>query len=139
MNENLSKEVFEVHMRYLKESVDSLRDCFIKLDHRLDEQDKILLRNTVTVEIHEKRSTNLEAIHKETVDTLQAMSRRISEMEDDILPIKKHVESVSSFMSFLSFFSENKRLLIRLALYIILTICGLYYGTRPEVVKFLLR
>jgi hypothetical protein len=139
MRENLSKEIFEVHMKYLKESVDSLRDSFIKLDHRLDEQDKILLRNTVTVEIHEKRSTSLESIQQEAIQTLQIMSRRISEMEADIIPIKNHVESVKSFMGFISFFSDNKKLLIRLGLYIILIICGLYYGTKPEVVKFLLR
>jgi hypothetical protein len=42
-------------------------------------------------------------------------------------------------MGFISFFSDNKKLLIRLGLYIILIICGLYYGTKPEVVKFLLR
>jgi hypothetical protein len=61
----------------------NLEDKLDRLDERLDSMDKILERNTASLEIHMKRSDMLENYVKDHV------------VKSELEPIKKHVNQVT--------------------------------------------
>lgn len=60
-----------------KDIVGRVLDKLDKVDSRLNDIDKTLVRNTVSLEEHMKRSDNLE--------------KMITKVESDMLPLQKHV------------------------------------------------
>jgi hypothetical protein len=65
------------------ERISNLEEKLDKLDYRLDSIDKTLERNTVSLELHMKRTDLLERYVKEQV------------VEKDLTPIKDHVLKVT--------------------------------------------
>lgn len=68
-----------------RDDFDKLEGMIIKLDDRIDNVDKTLVRNTVSLEEHVKRTDMLESYVKE----------RVSYVNGEFEPIKKHVNQVT--------------------------------------------
>ncbi len=71
---------------------DKLEGMIIKLDDRLDNVDKTLIRNTVSLEQHIKRTDILESYVKDQI------------VQKDLEPIKKHVSMITDAIKGIFFF-----------------------------------
>jgi len=98
-----SKEeaLIEVHMDHINNRLDKFDNLFSKLFDRQDEFSRILERNTVIVDEHHKRSTNLETIVNSIKSALEALANKftllendVNKIEADVEPIKAHVKNV---------------------------------------------
>lgn len=107
-DKNVDREVFEVHMKNLYKRLDEQSSLTTKLFQKQDEMNTVLTKNTVVVNQHHQRSTNLESVVEKVVETLEKISVRLglveSELktvESELKPIKVHVSSVSKIVAFL--------------------------------------
>ena len=62
------------------DKLEKLDDKIEKLDDKLDSVDKTLVRNTISLEIHEKRTTELEIF--------------VKLLESELKPVKTHVDRI---------------------------------------------
>ena len=129
-----SKEqtVIDAHMSHLNNRLDRFDDLLDKLFDRQEEMAKILERNTVTVEEHHKRSTNLEILVNSLKSALDALASKftlledeVEEIKDDVTPIKNHVSEVSSVMHFLAWTPKFIKAII-----LIITLVTTVYGLK---------
>ena len=149
--ELLSKDVFEIYMKLTKDSLDELKDKTGLLFHKLDQHEKTLVRNTVTVEDHKRRSENIEERQEEFLslvsnikdqlstisESLIKIDNRVTDIEDDMTPIKTHITEVKNVTNFLNLIYTNRGLIIKIVLTLFAAISGVYYGvdTTAETVK----
>jgi hypothetical protein len=110
-----TKDVLEAHLYHIRESLADLKEGFRTLTKVQRSQERILLRNTITVEEHKKRSDHLESNQEEFVATQKAMIKSIEELTNrvqavdyELQPIKRHVKTVSKLTGFIIAFDENK-------------------------------
>lgn len=141
-----TRELMEVNLRYIKENIAELKEISKGVLNTLQEHEKILLRNTITVEDHKRRSDLSDARHEEflktqlkMIETLQDLSnrfsegelevsRKISDIERDLAPIKTHVQTVGKFMTFLVMLDENKWTIAKILGFIIAVCLTIYMG-----------
>lgn len=131
----LTKEVFEVHLEYLRKDLTEIRTGIIRLNDRVDAQDKTLLRNTITVEEHQRRSTMLEESQSEIIDTLKSISDAVGAVkaqangiEEELIPIKNHTQQVNKFLRLLIVIDENKALIGKIIMFTTIIIISLWAG-----------
>jgi chromosome segregation ATPase len=62
------------------DKLEKLDDKIEKLDDKLDSVDKTLVRNTISLEIHEKRTNELEIF--------------VKLLESELKPVKNHVDRI---------------------------------------------
>jgi len=141
-NEGISKDVFEVHMQYTKEGIEELKKNTGLIFHKLDTQEKTLVRNTITVEDHKRRSDNMEERQREFLsvvnkitfqlsdisDSLVHINARVDEIEDDIGPIKDHIVEVKKVTGLMTMLYDNKGLIGKVIMFSIVILSAVYYG-----------
>lgn len=120
--EFLHRDVFDVHMRYIQTSLDSIRDMSVKIADRLETQERTLYRNTITVEEHHKRSTNIEHRQEEFVLALRSITNDITTIVakltiigNELEPIKAKADMNDKFINRLLWIKDNKALIFKLA------------------------
>jgi chromosome segregation ATPase len=142
MKESLSKEVFEVHIQYTKEALEDLKKSVGLIFHKIDQQEKTLTRNTITVEQHEKRSLHIEQRQDESLKVIEelhkgmiaqkkafeALADRFTVFEQELTPIKTHVKEVKKITTLFSLLYDNKILIVKIIVFITLILLGFYYG-----------
>jgi len=118
----LSKEVFEVHIGYTKEALDDLKKTTSLICHKIEEHEKTLVRNTISLEEHKKRSLHIEERQDNVLSlisdikeafsgftvTLQHIDSRMGHIESEIEPIKDHIEEVKNITKLLNILYQNK-------------------------------
>lgn len=138
----LSKEVFEVHIGYTKEALDDLKKTTSLIYHKIEEHEKTLVRNVVSLEEHKKRSLNIEERQDSVLElisdikeafsaftvTLQHVDNRIGVIESDIEPIKQHIEEVKNITKLLNILYQNKGLIVKVVVFISVIVFGSYLG-----------
>ena len=130
-----TKDVIEAHLYYVRESLTDLKETNRSILKRLNTTEKILLRNTVTVEDHKKRSDIADANHaefvkvqREVIDSLQSLSLKVSHIDSELKPIKVHVKSVSRIMKLFIAMDENKMTIAKILGFIIVVAMTAYFG-----------
>ena len=83
----LSKEVFEVHIKYNRDSLEELKKSSHLIFHKLDDHEKTLYRNTASLEEHKKRS-----LHRE--DRQDAVIELINETNETLIKISCSMEKI---------------------------------------------
>jgi archaellum component FlaC len=140
-------QLIEAHIYHIRESLRDLRDTNKDILNRLTKTEKVLLRNTITVEDHKRRSDLLEANQQKFLETLDSVAKSFNIMSQDlhkiqleIEPIKKHVTSVQRIMSLLIAIQDNKATILKIiiAITIVLVTVGLSIK-EPEFMKGLLK
>jgi chromosome segregation ATPase len=111
-DEKLSKDVFEAHMTQIHKNMDAMNNNIVKLFERQDDMNVVLTKNTVVVKEHHARSNRFETVVEEISERFVELGNQfielktevrsnISDLEDDIEPIKNHVSQVSDFFGFI--------------------------------------
>jgi hypothetical protein len=123
----LKKDVFEIHMQYLQNSLDGIRDMSVKIVDRLEQQEKVLYRNTLTVEEHHKRSNQLEQRQDEFLlavrgirTDMQEVVHKITDIEGELAPMKEKAEMNAKFIDQILWIRNNRGLILKLML-----MCGI--------------
>jgi hypothetical protein len=138
----LSKEVFEVHIGYTKEALDDLKKTSSLICHKIEEHEKTLVRNTISLEEHKKRSLHIEERQDSVISiisdikeafggftvTLQHIDNRITLIESEITPIKKHIDEVKNITKVLNTLYQNKTLIVKVLVFISVIVFGAYMG-----------
>jgi chromosome segregation ATPase len=149
----LSKEVFEVHISYTKDALEDLKKGSSLIFHKIEQHEKTLVRNTLSLEEHKKRSLHIEerqdsvlefiAEVRETmvrlVTTIEHIDKRVGEIESEIKPIQAHIVEVKKLTNFLNIIYENKILIVKLLVFVIVVVFGTYLGVEnfSDILKVL--
>jgi chromosome segregation ATPase len=119
-NEYLQKEVFEVHMKYVQNNLEGIRDMSIKIMDRLEKHEKTLYRNTLTVEEHHKRSNHIEQRQEEFLsavrsikDDIKSLVKKVDVIEYELEPIKTTTMDNAKVIGKVTWISEHKGLIIK--------------------------
>ena len=140
------EKLIDAHLIGIHRSLDAIREDSKAISKKFSRFEKTLLRNTITVEEHQRRSTlleknqegQLESLQK-IASTLENISERVDEVERDIEPVKKHVETVGRVMSLFVALDNNKRLIIKIIIFILSVWGAIWiYLSDNEFVKMLL-
>ena len=138
----LSKEVFEVHIKYTKEALNELKNTTALIFHKVDAHEKTLVRNTVSLEEHKKRSLHIEERQEVFMETLSKMSNdfsivadsirkinlKIDLIESELEPVKDHIRDVKNITNFFNVIYNNKKLIVKSLVFVFFIVSGLYYG-----------
>ena len=111
-DEKLSKEVFEIHLGHIRGSLHDIRNSLGGLELIRDEQveqGKTLVRNTVSLEEHVKRTNLLET--------------KMEHVEDEVSGLKTHITKVTTLVELFKPTKEKIKWLIIAA-----SLCGGSYG-----------
>jgi len=116
----LNKEVFEVHLKYVHNSLDGIRDMSVKIMDRLDKQEKIMYRNTLTVEEHHKRSNHLEQRQEEFLTAVRSIKTdieqvvlKVEQLDSELLPMKALTASNTKVISQITWINDNKYVILK--------------------------
>lgn len=141
--EKHSKDLLEAHLYHIRESLGRLESDVRSLTKAQRAHEKVLLRNTITVEDHRKRSDTLEANQATFVQTQQAMIRsiedltlKVKEVDLELQPIKKHVKTVSRLTSLLIAIDENKWTIAKIIGFIIV-VGFTVYSSKGDILEIL--
>jgi chromosome segregation ATPase len=136
----VSKELFEVHVSSLKDSISSLKIEIIKSLNKLEEQERTLLRNTITVEEHHKRSTQIENQQERVIATLNTITQKLYSLDfelknlDSVIePIVQHTKRVDSITKFFVLLYENKSLIFKIIVFILVMAVSTYVGLKHSM------
>ena len=117
----LQKEVFEVHMKYVTTSLEGIRDMSIKIIDRLDKQERVLYRNTLTVEEHHKRSTHLEQRQEVFLETVRTIKDHLATVVAEVDTIKKELPQLratttdnAKLINKITWLNDNKSLILKM-------------------------
>jgi hypothetical protein len=120
--EYLQRDVFDVHMRYIQTSLDGIRDMSVKIADRLENQERTLYRNTLTVEEHKKRSLHIEKRQEAFMEALTSIKNDFHELvtkivtiEEELKPIKIKSEINYKLVNQILWIKDNKVLIFKLA------------------------
>lgn len=122
MKENLTKEIFEVHISYVKESVNDLKKEVSSLTRKVENVSDIMLRNTVTVEEHHRRSNLLEDNQKHFLEVIDKISNQISDLNNKIIIIETNVKETHTLFDFIKFLYKNKPIIIKFIVFLIILV-----------------
>lgn len=130
-------QVIEAHLFHIRESLQELKENEKTISKRLGSQEKVLLRNTITVEEHKRRSDKLEENQEKFIATLdqiaksvQQVSINIHKIENEIEPIKDHVKSVKGVMGIFIAMYDNKEFIGKLIVFATVIAISAYYGLK---------
>ena len=110
--DNLSKEVFDIHLEHIRESLHDIRNNLGELSlirEEQTEQGKTLVRNTVSLEEHVRRTNLLEI--------------KLEHVENEVNGLRTHVTKVNTVMGLFKPTKEKIKWLI-----IVASLCGGSYG-----------
>jgi chromosome segregation ATPase len=130
-----TRDLIETHLFYIRESMSDLKNTNVAILNRLTSQEEVLLRNTITVEDHKRRSNLLEQNQAEFVKTLKdisdsfkRLSTTVNQIESELQPIKTHVRSVERFVKFLIVLNDNKGTIAKILAFMITISVSTYFG-----------
>lgn len=133
--QNNSEKLLEAHLYHIRESLSDIKDGQRILDKRMLKAEKTLLRNTITVEEHQRRSMLLEANQGDFVRALQSIDSSfkkvktdLKKLESEVKPIQKHVESVTKVMGLFVYIEKNRKMITRIIVFFALMGLGLYFS-----------
>ena len=139
-----SKDAFEAHLHYIRESLADVKFAIRDIQKIVAKQEKVLLRNTITVEEHSRRSDALERNQAEFVSTQTQMvktmgdiARELEKIDTELRPIKKHVKSVEDVASLVITLNENKVFVGKVFAFVIVVIVSAYYNA-DKISEFLI-
>jgi t-SNARE complex subunit (syntaxin) len=135
MSDELSKQLFELHIKSINTSIEKMDNSIIKIFERQDQMNVTLAKNTVVVREHHLRSTRLENITEEMLQTIQNISTELSKvklevkrLDNDVKPIKEHVGNLDKSVTFITNLPKAVKLIGGLILAVVF-IVGLVNGT----------
>jgi len=146
---NVQKDLFQAHIDFLNISIEEIKAQLEKVLIKIEQNDRTLLRNTIIVDEHHKRSTYLEAQQESILRTLKIISEKIRQLDEDVKDvnfdfksIKNHVNEVNKLTKFFIVLYENKGLIFKVLLFIGLAFFTTYFGIKKsvqimEVIEFL--
>jgi hypothetical protein len=139
-----SKDAFEAHLYHIRESISDVKIAVRDIQKTVAKQEKVLLRNTITVEDHKRRSDVLEKNQAEFVATQHQMVSKIKDIsvelekiDMELRPIKKHVKSVENLASLFITLNDNKALIGKVLAFLIVIIVSAYYNA-TKINEFLI-
>jgi hypothetical protein len=142
-----TRDLMEANFAHIKENISDLKLTMRDVQSTLSRHEETLLRNTITVEDHKRRSDLSDAKHDEFIRTQRAMLGSIQELtakvshvevefnakldmvERDLVPIKAHVKSVKKLMRLLLIIDENKWTIAKILGFIIVVAFTVYMGS----------
>ena len=141
-----TKEVVEVYLTHFKENLNEVKSTLKDILITLSKHESTLLRNTITVEDHKRRSDLSDAKQEEFLRTQREMVKTLSDLtnklnqvetdfnsklsnvESDIEPIKNHVKKVTRLFKLLTIIDENKWTIAKIIGFIIAIILAVKTG-----------
>jgi methyl-accepting chemotaxis protein len=99
----------EINLERIKEKIDNLNNHIVKISNNQEDMNRVLIENTIIVREHERRSTAFESwaeVAKENMSvmtiTLNKIAHHVDLVEDQIEPIKQHVDRVNKIVNFIN-------------------------------------
>jgi hypothetical protein len=134
---SVSREVFEIHLEYMNKNMKDIKDELVKVGTRQEAFEKTLLRNTITVEEHHKRSNILELNQEKFLTTMTDLTTKVQQigtdfhrLESDIIPLKAQTEKVNKAVNFFVFVDNNKMMVFKITLFAVVILYAAAMGAK---------
>lgn len=122
MKENLTKEIFEVHISYVKESLVEVKKEVNSLTRKVENINDIMLRNTVTVEEHHRRSNLLEDNQQHFLEVIDKISTQLNNLDKKVVRIEREVKETHTLFDFIKILYKNKPIIIKFIVFLVILV-----------------
>lgn len=126
----MDEKSFEINFMYIRDHLENISTKIEKLNDKQEAMNVVLTENTVIVKEHERRSTTHEKWAEKTeerfntaLNNITVIDSNVRRIDDDLVPIKKHVKKVAKVFNFLT----GIPVVLKIAIMII-TIASSVYG-----------
>lgn len=136
----VQKELFEVHIEFINSSIESIKEQQERILVKLEQNDRTLLRNTIIVDEHHKRSNYLEVQQEAVLKAIKSISDKLVTLDSEVKLmnrefdyIKIHVKNVTRITKFFVAVYENKGMIFKSLIFISLLIAALYVALKKSM------